>query len=134
MNLNLYMIGGFLVALLAMGGYVWWQETKISALTTETQHLTIERDAARASVATLEATTALQARQVERFRENVAEIDAHRLSERAEVERLKAQFGSHNLSNLLDKKPGLIEKRMIEGTAAILQELEDATAIDPALQ
>lgn len=40
----------------------------------------------------------------------------------------KKLFSDHNLAKLMDRKPGLIEKRMINATSNIFQELEDVTS------
>ena len=123
------MISKFLaVVIMAMAVAMVWQKFQIDSLTIDNLNLTTERDAAVASVVTLTATIDFQAEQVDRFEERIAEMSIQSAQNRKQVEYLRSLFGDHDFTNLVNKKPGLIEKRMQAATAKVLKELADVTS------
>jgi len=116
-----------LMAIVVLALYAVWQKFQIQTLTIENINLTTERDAAVASVDTLETTLVVQAEQIARSAVKMREMDAERLLAQKEVQRIRSLFSGHDFARLLAAKPGLIENRMIKATAEVLQELADAT-------
>jgi len=106
---------------------LWMNEKEISSLTLKNQQLTIELDVSEGNLATAEISNKLQSDQVAAFQQQIIKISAEREESRKQVEYVRNLFMGHDFRRLLEKKPGLIEKRMIKATAKVLQELEDAT-------
>lgn len=106
---------------------LWMNEKEISSLTLENQQLAIELDVSEGNLATAEISNKLQSDQVAAFQQQIIKISAEREESRKQVEYVRNLFMGHDFRRLLEKKPGLIEKRMIKATAKVLQELEDAT-------
>ena len=127
-------LGAALIASLVASGWLYVQglqkDKVILSMESDITVLTAEKAAAEASVATLQETNALQAVQVAAFQAKVAEMDAERARNREDVEYVRNLFNGHDFRKLLAAKPGLIEKRMIDGSALVLKELEDVTAPD----
>lgn len=121
------------VSLALAAGLVWAMlmlyigEKEISALTLKNQQLTTELDVSEGNLATAEISNKLQSDQVAAFQQQIIKISAEREESRKQVEYVRNLFMGHDFRRLLEKKPGLIEKRMIKATAKVLKELEEAT-------
>ena len=121
------------VSLALAAGLVWAMlmlymgEKEISSLTLKNQQLTIELDVSEGNLATAEISNKLQSDQVAAFQQQIIKISAEREESRKQVEYVRNLFMGHDFRRLLEKKPGLIEKRMIKATAKVLKELEEAT-------
>ena len=114
------------IVVMALGGV--WMKFQIDALKLENVNLTTERDAAVASVESLETTIQVQAEQMAASQEKMRELETQRLEAQRQVQYVQTLFADHDFARLLAAKPGLIEKRMIAKTAEVLGELEAATA------
>ena len=106
---------------------LWMNEKEISSLTLKNQQLEIELDVSEGNLATAEISNKLQSDQVAAFQQQIIKISAEREESRKQVEYVRNLFMGHDFRRLLEKKPGLIEKRMIKATAKVLKELEEAT-------
>lgn len=113
-----------LAVIVAMALYGVWMKFEINTLTIANLNLTTERDAAVDSVEALETTITVQAEAIAANAEKMREMDAERLEAQKQVEYMRSLFAGHDFANLLAKKPGLIENRMIKKTAEVLRELE----------
>ncbi len=106
---------------------LWMNEKEIGSLTLKNQQLTTELDVSEGNLATAEISNKLQSDQVAAFQQQIIKISAEREESRKQVEYVRNLFMGHDFRRLLEKKPGLIEKRMIKATAKVLKELEEAT-------
>lgn len=113
--------------ILAMAVVGVWGKMQIDALTIDNINLTTERDAAVADAEALETTIKVQAEQIAANAEKMREIESERLEAQQQVQYVRTLFADHDFARLLAAKPGLIENRMIQKTAEVLNELEQAT-------
>jgi len=106
---------------------LWMNEKEISSLTLENQQLSTQLEVSEGNLATAEIANKFQSDQVAAFQQQIIKISAEREESRKQVEYVRNLFQGHDFRMLLEKKPGLIERRMIKATAKVLKELEDAT-------
>lgn len=129
MGLKIGLIG--MAALGVLCGWLYIQvqakELIIAAKDSKIQVLTTELEVVEGNLATAETANKLQSDQVEKFQQQIIKISAEREESRKQVEYVRNLFQGHDFRMLLEKKPGLIEKRMIKATAKVLGELEEAT-------
>lgn len=118
-----YIAGFLLLVIVGLGGYGWYQETRISVLTSENQGLTVELSASEATVANQREEIDLIAVQVGQFQEKIAQIEAERLSARKQVEYTRSLFNDHDFAKLMAAKPGLITTRMQNATDKVFADL-----------
>ena len=121
------LVKGLLVVVVLMGAFIGWQKLEAQALVIENQNLTKERDAAVNSKKALETTIEVQATQIAENAEQMRELENKRIEAERQVQYVQTLFSDHDFARLLAAKPGLIEKRMINATAAVLGDLEAAT-------
>lgn len=112
--------------LLGAAGSGWY---KIQALEAqrEVQALTIERDAAQASLKAAEQRLELQAAQVREAQAKMAQLAAEAAEARKQVDYTQRLFNDHDLGDLMSKKPGLITNRMQKASDKVLSDLATAT-------
>jgi hypothetical protein len=110
------------IVVMALAGV--WMKFEINTLTIANINLTTERDAAVESAEALETTITVQAEAIAANAEKMREMDTERLEAQKQVEYMRSLFAGHDFANLLAKKPGLIENRMIKKTAEVLNDLE----------
>ena len=122
-----YIAGFFIILSLLAGTYGLWQKVQVEQLRNEIQVLTIEKDAAVASQRAAEEAQAFQAIQVQQFQVKNAELQAAAAAARKQVQYTRDIFNDHDLANLMAKKPGLITKRMQDGTDKVFADLRALT-------
>ena len=122
-----YVVGLLLVVIVALGAYGWWQTQQISVLKQEVINVTVERDVARESVQTLEQTIAFQATQVAEAEKKMAVLSEEAARARAQVAYTRNLFADHDFQDLMEKKPGLITKRMQNATDKVFSDLNALT-------
>lgn len=129
MGLKLGLIGMAALGVLCAWLYIQVQakELIIAAKDSEIQVLTTSLEVSEGNLATAEIANKLQSDQVAAFQQQIIKISAEREESRKQVEYVRNLFQGHDFRMLLEKKPGLIEKRMVKATAKVLKELEDAT-------
>ena len=116
-----------LVTTLLGGGYGMWNKIQLQAAEAEIQDLIIEKDAALASLATVEQQMEVQAAQVQLFQEKVAEIEAERATARKQVEYTRSLFNDHDFAKLMAENPGVITTRMQNASDKVLSDLQSVT-------
>ena len=116
-----------LVTTLVGGGYGMWNKIQLQAAEAEIQVLTIEKDAAVASQEAAEEAQEFQAIQVREFQVKNAQLQADAEVARKQVQYTRDIFNDHDLANLMAKKPGLITKRMQDGTDKVFADLRALT-------
>jgi hypothetical protein len=122
--LNKPLLGALGVVLLALG----WFYTANLQLKNDLQTAIIKQEAAEASLHTVEEQRDLADLQVRRFQEKLIQIENERKTALEQVNRMQKLFQDHDFANLLNKKPGLIENRMIAKTEEVFDEIETLTA------
>ena len=129
MGLKLGLIGMAALGVLCTWLYIQVQakDLIIAVKDSKIQVLTTELEVSEGNLATAEISNKFQADQVAAFQQQIIKISAEREESRKQVEYVRNLFMGHDFRRLLEKKPGLIEKRMIKATAKVLKELEDAT-------
>jgi len=121
------LLGGMFLVIVAVTGLLGWEKLKVKDLLIVNQQLSTQVEVAEGNLTVAKTAYNLQAEQVAAFQEKIAEMEAQRVESRKQVEYVRNLFMDHDFRKLLEKKPGLIEKRMIAATAKVLKELEDAT-------
>lgn len=115
-------------AILMWSLFILWMNAKeIGSLTLKNQQLNTQLEVSEGNLATAEIANKFQSDQVAAFQQQIIKISAEREESRRQVEYVRNLFQGHDFRMLLEKKPGLIERRMIKATAKVLKELEDAT-------
>jgi hypothetical protein len=122
-----YVAGILLLLVVSLGGYGWYQETKISVLISDNQKLVIEKDAALSSVSTLEIQNQLQATQIGDAARNARNVAKEAQDARKQVDYTQRLLNNHDLGDLMAKKPGLITLKMQKATDAVFADLAAAT-------
>lgn len=122
-----YLLMGMFLVIVAVTGLLGWEKLKVKDLLIVNQQLSTQVEVAEGNLTVAKTAYNLQAEQVAAFQEKIAEMEAQRVESRKQVEYVRNLFMDHDFRKLLEKKPGLIEKRMIAATAKVLKELEDAT-------
>lgn len=113
-----------LAALLLLGGlvgYFYYSQNKISKLTEANVTLRVKVADAEESIKVLEANKNKQSASL-----NSLILDNQKANQ--ELSRYLEIFDKHNLNKLARAKPGLIEKRINDGTKAVLKDLENETS------
>ena len=122
-GLERYFLIGIIVASLVGGAYAYvsWQSSKIEDLTKDNATLTVvaERNAKTVDRLKLQA-----AQQVEKNNKLAVALNK---SEKTREEMLRI-FRDHDLTNLATQKPGLIERRINDGTRKAFDDLESVTS------
>ena len=122
-----YVAGSLLLVIVLLGGYGWYQDKQIAALSLENQNLTIELEVEQANVVQLQEEMGLIATQVGQFQEKIAQIEAERASARKQVEYTRSLFNDGRFARLVEKNPTLISLRMQKATDAVLTDLRSIT-------
>jgi hypothetical protein len=117
----------FLITTLCGGLWGAWQKIQLQEAQAEIQVLVIEKDAALASQAAAEAQTESALAQVQRFQQKMAEIEAEAARAQEAVTYTRNLFNDHDLHNLMQKKPGLIQRRMQDATDKVFSDLNAVT-------
>jgi len=122
-GLERYLLIGITIASLVGGAYVYvsWQNSKIEVLTKDN---VILRDAAERNAETVRILQTQIATQQEQNRQLTIALDK---SEKTREEMLRI-FRDHDLTNLATQKPGLIERRVNDGTSKVFDDLESITS------
>ena len=118
-----YLIIGILITTIVGGfyAYVSWQSSKIEDLTRDNAVLKSVSESNAAALKVVQ-------RQVQRqVAENTRLSSALNRSEETREEMLNI-FRKHNLTELATQKPGLIERRINDGTRKAFDDLESITA------
>lgn len=118
-----YLIIGILITTIVGGfyAYVSWQSSKIEDLTRDNAVLKSVSESNAAALKVVQ-------RQVQRqVAENTRLSSALNRSEETREEMLNI-FRKHNLTKLATQKPGLIERRINDGTRKAFDDLESITA------
>lgn len=122
-GLERYFLIGIIVASLVGGAYAYvsWQSSKIEDLIKDNATLTVvaERNAKTVDRLKLQA-----AQQVEKNNKLAVALNK---SEKTREEMLRI-FRDHDLTNLATQKPGLIERRINDGTRKAFDDLESVTS------
>jgi hypothetical protein len=123
LGLERYLLIGITIASLVGGAYVYvsWQNSKIEVLTKDN---VILRDAAERNAETVRVLQEQIAVQSEQNRQLTISLDK---SEKVREEMLRI-FRDHDLTKLATAKPGLIEKRVNDGTRKVFDDLESITS------
>jgi hypothetical protein len=118
-----YLIIGILITTITGGfyAYVSWQSSKIEDLTADNATL---KSVSESNAAALKVVQNQIQKQVA---ENIRLSSALNRSEETREEMLKI-FRKHNLTKLATQKPGLIERRINDGTRKAFDDLESITA------
>lgn len=122
-GLERYFLIGIIVASLVGGAYVYvsWQSSKIEDLTEDNVRLTEVAERNASAVRSMKAQVARQREQNTQLKE------ALNKSEETREEMLRI-FRDHDLTNLATQKPGLIERRINDGTRKAFDDLESITS------
>lgn len=122
-GLERYLLIGIAIASLVGGAYVYvsWQNSKIEVLTKDNVLL---RDTAERNAETVRILQTQIATQQEENRQLTIALDK---SEKTREEMLRI-FRDHDLTNLATQKPGLIERRVNDGTSKVFDDLESITS------
>ena len=123
LGLERYLLIGITIASLVGGAYVYvsWQNSKIEVLTKDN---VILRDTAERNAETVRILQTQIATQQEQNRQLTIALDK---SEKTREEMLRI-FRDHDLTNLATQKPGLIERRVNDGTSKVFDDLESITS------
>lgn len=118
-----YLLLGIAIASLVGGAYVYvsWQNSKIEVLTKDNVVL---RETAEQNALALEQ---LQSRIEDQLRLNRELSQSLEKSENTRQEMLRI-FRDHDLTKLATQKPGLIERRINDGTRKAFDDLESVTS------
>ena len=122
-GLERYFLIGIIVASLVGGAYAYvsWQSSKIEDLTEDNVRLTEVAERNASAVRSMKAQVARQREQNTQLKE------ALNKSEETREEMLRI-FRDHDLTNLATQKPGLIERRINDGTRKAFDDLESITS------
>lgn len=118
--IKFYAIGGLIIALLLAGWKIESQRSSIDRLDIENSLLSDTNDSLKEQV-------------MFELKQNGLHVNRSKLvSERLvkseeQLTYIRGVFNQHDFGNLLNKKPQLITKIMIKGSAKVLKELEDAS-------
>lgn len=93
--------------------------------------LKVERDAAVQTALVEKQNRKLAETQVRRANERNSKLQKEMAKNSKEVATVRAQLAKHDFTNLVNRKPGLMEKRMQDGTKAFLKQLEEVTNATP---
>ena len=120
---------GVAILLMGLGFYLYFKSSQATIAS-----LNLDLGTSIANVATLKGSTAEQNKTILRIeaqrakdQEKILELSAQKQKFTREVDDLRAKFRKHDMENLSLNKPGLIEKIINKGTAAVLDDLENIT-------
>ena len=122
------MIYGILFGVFAAfgtGGYFYYTSTEaeIEQLQLENQTYKIADQQQKQTIERLEDSLVIQTSELNRLTIVNGEIQA-------EMQRYLSIFRRHNLAKLADAKPGLIERRVNDGTQEVFDDIRDDTTIE----
>jgi hypothetical protein len=122
-GLERYFLIGTIVASLVGGAYVYvsWQSSEIQTLTKDNVRLTEVAERNASAVRSMKA-------QVAKQRAENKELEAALNKSEETREEMLRIFRDHDLTNLATQKPGLIEKRINDGTRKAFDDLESITS------
>jgi hypothetical protein len=122
-GLERYFLIGTIVASLVGGAYVYvsWQSSEIQTLTKDNVRLTEVAERNASAVRSMKA-------QVAKQRVENKELEAALNKSEETREEMLRIFRDHDLTNLATQKPGLIEKRINDGTRKAFDDLESITS------
>ena len=122
-GLERYFLIGTIVASLVGGAYVYvsWQSSEIQTLTKDNVRLTEVAERNASAVRSMRA-------QVAKQRAENKELEAALNKSEETREEMLRIFRDHDLTNLATQKPGLIEKRINDGTRKAFDDLESITS------
>ena len=122
-GLERYFLIGIIVASLVGGAYVYvsWQSSEIQTLTKDNVRLTEVAERNASAVRSMKA-------QVAKQRAENKELEAALNKSEETREEMLRIFRDHDLTNLATQKPGLIEKRINDGTRKAFDDLESITS------
>ena len=122
-GLERYFLIGTIVASLVGGAYVYvsWQSSEIQTLTKDNVRLTEVAERSASAVRSMKA-------QVAKQRAENKELEAALNKSEETREEMLRIFRDHDLTNLATQKPGLIEKRINDGTRKAFDDLESITS------
>jgi hypothetical protein len=122
-GLERYFLIGTIVASLVGGAYVYvsWQSSEIQTLTKDNVRLTEVAERNAIAVRSMKA-------QVAKQRVENKELEAALNKSEETREEMLRIFRDHDLTNLATQKPGLIEKRINDGTRKAFDDLESITS------
>jgi hypothetical protein len=122
-GLERYFLIGTIVASLVGGAYVYvsWQSSEIQTLTKDNVRLTEVAERNAIAVRSMKA-------QVAKQRAENKELEAALNKSEETREEMLRIFRDHDLTNLATQKPGLIEKRINDGTRKAFDDLESITS------
>lgn len=131
-NWKLMAVGLAAISVLAIIGVVIWRVTSligdVATLSGERASYAAafeeQKTATRAAVERIE----LQQADYNRLQATQAELQAVATEARQEARRLNELFAEHDLAALAQARPGLVERRVNDGTRAALRMLECVTA------
>ena len=120
---------GVAILLMGLGFYLYFKSSQATIAS-----LNLDLGTSIANVATLKGATAEQNKTILRIeaqrakdQEKILELSAQKQKFTREVDDLRAKFRKHDMENLSLNKPGLIQKIINKGTAAVLDDLENIT-------
>lgn len=127
--MNSWLISFMLAALLAGGGYLYYKDTQkqIANLNTEITELTKERTKLERSLEVSENSLVILRKDLHDEIKETKNLENQFRSSQTRIGELREVLQAHNLTRLAYAKPGLIEKRMNDGTREVLEDLESAT-------
>jgi len=122
-GLERYFLIGTIVASLVGGAYVYvsWQSSEIQTLTKDNVRLTEVAERNASAVRSMKV-------QVAKQRAENKELEAALNKSEETREEMLRIFRDHDLTNLATQKPGLIEKRINDGTRKAFDDLESITS------
>lgn len=116
-----------LAVLAGMAFYGLWQRLEIQALVGEVKDLTLEVSTSKENEKIAKASLEFQEDQFALSNLKIQALGVKLAESQEQVTYVRKLFNGHDFADLLAKKPGLIEKRMIAASAKALKRLEDAT-------
>lgn len=117
---------GLFVATVGSGAYFYYKDTQdtIQRLTSNLASYKIALETAQASLNTVK-------EEMERQQEANGELQVNLQKSEARLGELRSKFSEHDLTKLAIAKPGLIERRINNGTEKVFDELEALTDPTP---
>lgn len=126
-----YIAGGVIIAVLGVAGtYYYTTEKRIEQLKNEVVQTAIENQTLQDNVSTLSKVTQQQRDNAK----SMKQLNRQLVEQEAELNRLKNILFDHDLTRLSIEKPGLIEKRVNDGTKKVFEDLVDITGNDSITQ
>ncbi len=111
-----------------LGIALTWFYTSNLKLKNDLQTAIIKVEAGETTIRTMKTGQELLDTQLEQFTAKMLVIEADRVEALIQVDDMRNLFQRHDFANLLSKKPGLVEKLMINKTREVFDEIEALTA------